>query len=159
MDWSRRAYFRRQKMFRFYVISLATLSFSIFLMPIVNSIKNDTKIPMYIVGALFWIALLSTIRMAIRINSSRRKNSAFNSKYGNLKKLALIHFFQNKKALIMDAVMFASLIAFVITRLVTDNLIIQFLFVSMFAFSFGMHCMLNGINYIYIKHQTTVRRD
>lgn len=159
MDWSRRAYYRRQQMFRYYVISLATLSFSIFLMPIVNSFKNETKIPMYIVGALFWIALLSTIRMAIRINSSRRKNSAFNSKYGNLKRLALIHFFQNKKALIMDAIMFASLIAFVITRLVTNNLIIQFLFVSMFAFSFGMHCMLNGINYIYIKHKSTVRRD
>lgn len=159
MDWSRRAYYRRQQMFRNYVISLATLSFSIFLMPIVNSFKNETKIPMYIVGALFWIALILTIRMAIRINNSRRRNSAFNSKYGNLKKLALIHFFQNKKALIMDAIMFASLIAFIITRLITDNLIIQFLFVSMFAFSFGMHCMLNGINYIYIKHKSTVRRD
>ncbi len=159
MDWSRRAYYRRQQMFRYYVISLATLSFSIFLMPIVNSFKNETKIPMYIVGALFWIALIFTIRMAIRINNSRRRNSAFNSSYGNLNKLALIHFFQNKKALIMDAIMFASLIAFIITRLLTDNLIIQFLFVSMFAFSFGMHCMLNGINYIYIKHKSTVRRD
>lgn len=159
MDLSRRAYYRKQQMFRFYVISLATLSFSIFLMPIVNSIKNDTKIPMYIVGVLFWIALLSTIRMAIRINKSRRKNSVFNSGYGNLKKLTLIHFFQNKKALIVDAVMFASLIAFIITRLVTDNLTIQFLFVSMFAFSFGMYFMLNEINYIYVKHKTTVRRD
>lgn len=159
MDWSRRAYYRRQQMLRYYVISLATLSFSIFLMPIVNSFKNETKIPMYIVGALFWIALIFTIRMAIRINNSRRRNSAFNSSYGNLNKLALIHFFQNKKALIMDAIMFVSLLAFIIARFLTWNTIIQFLFVSMFAFSFGMHCMLNGINYIYIKHKTKVRRD
>lgn len=149
----------KHKMLYCYVLSIMVTSLSIFLMPIVNGFKNETKIPMYIVGAIFWIALISTVRMAIRINSSRRKNSAFNSKYGDLKKLALIHFFQNKKALIMDAIMFASLIAFIITSLITDNLIIQFLFVSMFAFSFGMHCMLNGINYIYIKHKSTVRRD
>ncbi len=159
MDWIKSACYRRQKMFRFYTISLAVLSLSMFLMPIVYSFRSDTRIPMYIVAVLFWIALLSTIRMAININNSRRRNAAFNTKYKGLKKLALIHFFQNKKAFIMDSVMFVSLIAFVIIRFITDSLVIQFLFVSMFAFSFGMHCMLNGINYIYINHKSTVRRD
>lgn len=159
MDWSRRSYYRRQRMLRNYTVALATLSLSIFLMPIVNGFKDSTKIPMYMVGALFWIALILTIGMAIRINNSRRRSSAFNIKYEGLRKLGLIHFFQNPKALIMDAIMFASLLAFIIARFLTWNAIIQFLFVSMFAFSFGMHCMLNGINYIYIKHKTKVRRD
>ena len=159
MDWSRRSYYRRQRMLRNYTVALATLSLSIFLMPIVNGFKDSTKIPMYIVGALFWIALILTVGMAIRINNSRRRSSAFNIKYEGLRKLGLIHFFQNPKALIMDAIMFASLLAFIIARFLTWNTIVQFLFVSMFAFSFGMHCMLNGINYIYIKHKTKVRRD
>lgn len=159
MDWSRRSYYRRQRMLRNYTVALATLSLSIFLIPIVNGFKDSTKIPMYMVGALFWIALISTVGMAIRINNSRRRSSAFNIKYEGLRKLGLIHFFQNKKALIMDAIMFVSLLAFIIARFLTWNTIIQFLFVSMFAFSFGMHCMLNGINYIYIKHKTKVRRD
>ena len=59
----------------------------------------------------------------------------------------------------MDAIMFASLLAFIVARFLTWNTVVQFLFVSMFAFSFGIHCMLNGINYIYIKHKTKVRRD
>ena len=159
MDWSRRAYYRRQKMLRNYTVWLGLLSFSVFLMPIVDSFKKNMNLPLYLVGALFWLTLISTIYMAVRINNSRRRNLAFNEKYGSLKKLALIHFFQNKKALIMDAVMFASIIAFVITRFLNGGLIIQFLFVSMFVFSFGMHCMLNGINYIYIKHKISVRRD
>lgn len=154
-----RAHYRWQKMFRSYTISLAILSLSIFLMPIGYGLRSDTRIPMYIVAVLFWMALFSTIRMAVNINSSRRKNVAFHAKYKSLKKLALIHFFQNKKALIMDSMMFVSLISFVIMRFITDSLVIQFLFVSMFAFSFGMHCMLNGINYIYINHKSTVRRD
>lgn len=158
MDWSRRSYFRRQKMLRYYTIALAVLSFSIFLVPIVNGFKNITKIPMYMVGVLFWISFISTIGMAIRINNSRRRSSVFNSRYHGLKKLALIHFFQNRKALIADVIMFASLITFVIGRFRAWNTTLLFLLVSMFVFSFGMHCMLNGINYIYIKHKTTVRR-
>ena len=158
MDWSRRSYYRRQKMLRNYTIALAILSLSIFLMPIVNGFKENTKIPMLMDGISFWIALISTVGMAIRINNSRRRSSTFNMNYEGLKKLGLIHFFQNKQALIMDMIMFASLITFVVARFLVWNITVQFLFVSMFAFSFGMHCMLNGINYIYIKHKTKVRR-
>ncbi len=158
MNRSQSAYYRRQRMFCCYVRSLAALALSIILMPIVYYLRNTTRIPMYIVAVLFWMALFLTIRMAVNINNSRRRNSAFNKKYKTLKKLALIHFFQNKMALIMDSIMFVSLIAFVVMHFITDNLVIHFLFVSMFAFSFGMHCMLNGINYIYINHKSTVRR-
>jgi len=59
----------------------------------------------------------------------------------------------------MDAMMFVSLIAFIVARFLRWSTTVCFLFVSMFLFSFGMHCMLNGINYIYIKYKTNVRRD
>ena len=145
-------------MLRWYVAALLVLSASIFVMPIVNGLKERTKIPMVVDGVLFWIALIATVGAAVRINVSRRRSTAFHIKHGGLKKLGLIHFFQNKKALSMDVIMFASLITFIIARFFVWNTTVQFLFVSMFVFSFGMHCMLNGINYIYVKHKATVRR-
>lgn len=153
MDWSRRSYYRKQRMLRNYTAALATFSLSIFFVPIVGSFKRNTKIPMYMVGALFWIALILTVTLAARINNSRRRSSAFNIKFEGLRKLGLIHFFQNGKALIADAVMFLSLLAFIFARFLTWNTIICFLIISIFSFSFGMHCMLNGINYIYIKQK------
>lgn len=159
MDWTRRSYCRRQKMLRYYTVALVILSLSILLIPIVNDIKTSTKIPLYMDGVLFWIGFFSTIRTAVKINKSRRRSLTFNERYGKLKKLGLIHFFQNKAAAMMDAMMFVSLIVFIAARFLGWSITVRFLLVSMFLFSFGMHCMLNGINYIYIKHKTNVRRD
>lgn len=159
MDWTRRSYRRRQKMLRHYIIALIVLSLSVFLMPIVNGIKTGTRVPIYMDGALFWIGFISTVRMAVKINSSRRRSASFNKRYGKQKKLGPVHFFQNREAVLMDVMMFVSLIAFIAARFLRWNTTVRFLLVSMFLFSFGMHCMLNGINYIYIKHKTNVRRD
>lgn len=158
MDWSRRVNAQKQRMLVIYIVSLALFALSILLMPFVNAGKRDSKIPMYLDGALFWVSGISTIYQAIRINHSRRINAVFNKEYPGLKKLALLHFFQNKPALVMDLMMFISLSAFAIGRFLAWNLKVQFFLISMFVFSFGMHCMLNGINYMYIKHKTTARR-
>lgn len=153
MEQTRKSYHRRQKMLRNYTIALTALSLVIFCMPFAHKIRNTTKLPMYLTGALFWIALIGTIAAAIKINTSRRRSPVFSSNYPGLKKLALIHFFQNKKAFLADLVMFTSLIAFVIGRFLVWNTIVLFVFISAFVFSFGMHCILNGINYIYIHQQ------
>lgn len=154
-----RSYRHKQKMLKCYVLALTLLSFSIILMPIVSKFNDSTKIPMYIVGLLFWTAMILIIITVVRINKSRKRSLGFNTKYAGLKKLGLIHFFQNKNAVIADIIMFGSLIAFVLSLLLAWNTMVQFIFFSMLLFSFGMHCMLNGINYIYIKHKTTVRRN
>lgn len=153
MGRSRRAYDRKQNMLRWYTAALAVLAVSFFLMPIANGVKRSTRIPMYADGALFWIALLATVGMAVRINGARRRSQVFGSAYKGRKKLGLTHFFQNKPALCMDLLMFASLLAGIIAWFLSWDIIIQFLFISLFVFSFGMHCMLNGMNYIYIKHK------
>ena len=114
---------------------------------------------MYIAGALFWTAFILTVGMAVRINKSRHRSELFNREYEGLKKIGLLHFFQNKEALVMDAMMFTSLIVLIIIRVLKANVTVQSLFISLFVFSFGMHCMLNGINYVYIKYKTEVRRD
>ena len=158
MDWSHRVYSQKQKLLIRYIVALATLSLSLFVMPFANDIKRVTKIPMCLDGALFWLSAYVTVRTAVKINNARRNNIVFNKKYSGLKKLALIHFFQNKPAWIMDSLMFGSLVMVVISKIREWDIKIQFLLIAIFVFSFGMHCMLNGINYIYIRYKSTVRR-
>lgn len=158
MNRLQKNYRQKQEMLWWYIVSLVFLSLSLIFMPIVSELKSSTKIPMLANGALFWLSLIFTVCAAIRINSSRQKCADFNEKYKKLKKLGLVHFFQNKQAIVIDVIMFFSLTASVLSQIYVWKLIIQFLFVSIFVFSFGMHCMLNGINYIYIKHKTKVRR-
>ncbi len=141
-----------------YTIALAVLSLSLIMMPIVNGIKEKTKIPMYAVGVLFWVGLIMTVVMAVRINNARKRDTAFQKRRGNHKKMSLIHFFQNKKALVSDVAMLASLTALVVACFTTENVFVHFSLVSLLVFSFGMHCILNGVNYNYIEFKKTVRR-
>lgn len=148
---------RRKQMLWLFTGFLAALAFGIFLMPIGSLNKDRTIIPMYVSGILFWIGIIGTVVMAFRINRSRKISYRFNEQYGNLKQFGLIHFFQNQEAVIIDIGMFVSIIAFIIAKICTRNLIVSFIFLALFVFTFGMHCMLNGINYRYLKYK--VRRD
>ena len=126
-------------------------------MPIASVQQEVTKIPMFISGGGFWIGLIGTITMAVKINYSRKKSYRFEDKPLKVKQLGLISFFKNKEAKVADIAMFASCICFIVTRICTDNLYWLFIFLALFVFSFGMHCMLNGKNYIYLNQK--VRRE
>ena len=152
----RNQYYRRQRrrrMFYLYTIFLVGLSVSVFIMPIGFKTEDKSMILTYISGTLFWIGLLGTIVMAIWITLSRRQSQGFAKIHPNHNRLGLIHFFQNKPALICDIMMFVSLFGFIITRILVGTTIWPFIFLSILIFSFGMHCMLNGSNYIYINYR------
>ena len=157
---SRRSYRRRQTMLRRFEIFLILMSLSVALMPLGTRYKDITKIPLYAFGLLFWIGLIGTIIFAVKINTSRKRSPVFKELYGDKTKLGLIHFFQNRFAIISDSVLFLSIIGLIISRITSNNLNIQFILLSILIFSFGMHCMLNGIDYIYIKYSKhEVRRE
>ena len=153
----RAQYYRRQqrkRMLYLYATFLAVLSVSIFIMPFGIKLADKSMILTYISGIMFWIGLLGTIAMAVHITLSRRRSKGFEQIYPNHKRLGLIHFFQNMPAFICDILMFVSLVGFVITRIWVGTSIWPFIFLSILIFSFGMHCMLNGSNYIYINYRT-----
>ena len=157
---SRSSYRRRQIMLRRFVILLVLMALSVALMPLGTRFKEITKIPLYVIGLLFWIGLIGTILSAVKINISRKSSPVFRELYGDKAKLGLIHFFQNRLAIIFDFVLFLSIIGLIISRIVFNSLSIQFILISILIFSFGMHCMLNGIDYIYIKYSKhEVRRE
>lgn len=149
----RSSYLRRQRKFALYIVFLLILAVSIVLMPIGTEQKEKSIIPLVISGVLFWIGLLGTIGMAVNINMSRRASPVFEKLYPNLRQFGLIHFFQNRPALIADVAMFVSITVFAVVRFLNASNIWQFTFIALIVFTFGMHCMLNGINYIYVKYR------
>ena len=132
---------------------------AIALMPWGNEMKDKTMLIMYCSGASFWVGLIGTIYMALRINRNRKGSYRFNELFGNRKQLGLIHFFQNTEALIVDVAMVISLITLIVARLCSANLQVIYVIIAVFVFSFGMHCMLNGMNYKYINYSKYVKEQ
>lgn len=141
-------------MFYLYMIFLAIISLSILIMPFGTKYAEYTMSITYISGALFWIGLIGTIIMAGFITCLRRKSNSFQKMYPNLKKLGIIHFFQNIPAFFCDTLMILSAIGFVLMLIWFEKTPYPFIFLSLLIFSFGMHCMLNGSNYIYVNYMT-----
>lgn len=144
---------RRKRMIWLYTEFLFIWSLSIAIMPLGSMMKESSRLPMYLSGAMFWIGFAGTVGMTIRINYCRRNSYGFNEQFPKLKQFGLIHFFQNKAAIVADVAMFVSIIGIIVSRFVTNNLFSVFLFIAIFLFAFGMHCMLNGANYRYIKYK------
>lgn len=131
---------------------LAVLALGIMLMPIGGMNKEKNMLFLYLSGCSFWVGILGTICMICLIHCSRKRNSQFMNDFGNMKRYGFMQFFQNKEAVIADCVMFASGIGFVISRICVSHLILSFILLAIFVFSFGMHCMLNGNDYRYLKY-------
>lgn len=141
------------KKFYLYIFFLFLLSLSVAIMPCVSYISESMRLWSVINGILFWSGVGGVIFFALNINKSRCIDKNYNKKYAEKITPGIILFFQNEHAKIADIIMFISIIGIVITVVFTKNNIIIFIMISAFIFSFGMHCMLNGINYIYINYK------
>lgn len=148
---------RKKQMFAHYVIFLLVWTISIFLMYIASMYKDATKVPTLIAGGVFWIGLIGTLGSARKINNTRKNSYIFKKENSRIKQFGLIFFFKNKEATVADIAMIVSLLGFAAVRIYADSLFLLFFFLAVFVFSFGMHCLLNGKNYIYLKYK--VRRE
>lgn len=150
----RNSYRQRQRKFWAFVISLLVLSVSIALLP-AGELNGELKTVMiWVAGSLFWIGLAATVIMAVNINHSRRASPVFRSLYPGLRQFGPINFFRNRPATVADVMMILSLIGSVAALLYANSNYIKLGTIAVFVFSFGMHCMLNGVNYIYLKYKT-----
>lgn len=135
-----------------FIAFLVLISVSLLLMPISNGTEESNRILTICAGLFFWLGLMGTLTMALVINRNRKIDKKFKKEFPKLKQLGIIHFFQNKYACIADVAMFISLVGFLISELWINVLFVSFFFLAVFVFSFGMHCMLNGINYKYLNY-------
>lgn len=142
---------KQKTLWLLYILFLAILSFAFIIMPFASSLEERTSILIYISGGIFWMGLIGTIVMAIIINSHRKKSLSFRKEHSGLKQFGLISFFKNKEAKIADIAMFSTFVGFILAISVIKNIYVIFFCLSLLVCSFGLHCMLNGINYLYIK--------
>lgn len=130
--------------FGFFVMSVDFM-----LMPIgSNDITHDYRWLDIITGLLFWIGLIvGTVLFAIYISKCKK---LYNENRGNKnvyqeKHIGLITFFSNKAAMIADVALFISIILFGVLMIFTDRTsYICYISISILAFSFIMHCILNS---------------
>ena len=132
----------------------AVLAISFLLMPI-------EKLG-FIPGILFWGGLL--IGVVLQIVLGARRNSLFkkyNVKRKTMQKVrnGLLSFGSNKPALIADCCLIASVIASILTFILTKGTgLVCYVCISVLVFSFSMHCILNGRIYVFVKNQDRVRQ-
>lgn len=148
----RKSYIFKRCLFAFNVVFLALLSLSFAFMPF-STRDESSKTLVIATGLLFWLGLLGTIILALLINHFRRSDVAFNKAAKKYKRFALTHFFQTFPGMIFDILLILSTIAFIVVIAINLSLSIKFILISVIIFSFGMHCMLNGINFVYVMNK------
>lgn len=142
---------KKKHMLQIYAVFLFIWSFSVLLMPIASAVKDTTRILLVVSGMLFWFGAISTVGIAFYINQCRKRSSKLKKETVEKERIGVLQFFRNKHAKMADIVMFVSGIGFILVRFLKDGSFITFAFLAVFVFSFGMHCMLNGINYKYLQ--------
>lgn len=144
---------KKKQQFLCFSCFLFVWALAVVIMPVGSAIRNDYEGILIVSGCLFWLGVIGTAFSAFRINLSRKRSLCFKKAYPQLRQFGLTSFCKNKLAAIADITVIISIIGAVVAQMVFKNIYISFVFIALFVFSFGMHCMLNGINYIYITHK------
>ena len=105
-----------------------------------------------IASIVFWVMLLIGILVQIMLYISMRESikSDFATKK---RKIGLICLFSNRYADVADLLMIVSMIILIISFILTDaSNYFNYIILSVFVFSFSMHCVLNGRKFYYMIH-------
>lgn len=105
-----------------------------------------------IAGIAFWVMLIIAVAAQLMLCVSMRESikSDFSTKK---RKIGLICFFGNRYAAVADLLMIVSMIILIISFILTDaSNYFNYIILSVFVFSFSMHCVLNGRKFYYMIH-------
>lgn len=127
----------------------------LFLIPVVNVYGTDfQRISSYIVATIFWSCLVIIIVLIFKTSGKRRllekniENIRLKRKY----RLGIISFFKNQEAMIADLILFVSFVFSIVLIAFEINVDwLVYIMISLFFFTFNLHCLLNGKNYRYLK--------
>ncbi len=129
------------------VICFLLMACDFLIMPIGNNIEKNMSLFKVLTGTLFWLPLISGCVLQIILYSFYKKKSN-NRKLTDCKFFGAISFFKNKLAAIFDLIFVISLVLFIIMLIFTDATgYFCYVLISLFSFSFCMHCILNGKMY------------
>jgi len=144
---------RKKKWLRQYSFFLLVAALAVMVTPLAAGWGEEDPRPLIILGSCLWFGILGAVAVSLRIGIARRKDPDFPVAKSRWKYLGLVRFFKNSNALIADVGMILSLIVSAIFELCDGNQTMEFVFLGILVFTFGMHCMLNDLNYLYINHK------
>jgi len=114
-------------------------------------------------GILFWVGLLTGTVLQIVLNAHRKKVFAkHNIKRITMQKqrCGLLSFASNLPAAVADGVMLLSLVATVLTFVLTKGIgYLCYVCLAVLVLSFSLHCILNGTNYVYVSNYDKLRQS
>lgn len=120
------------------IICFLLMSASFLIMPIGNKLESNVRLFDVFTGCLFWLPLIAGIVLQIIMSVINKDNT-------DKKRCGAISFFKNKIAAIFDILTIISLIVFVAMIIFTSaTSYFCYVLIAIFAFSFSMHCILNG---------------
>ena len=137
-------------------LSLVIISFSS------SEITEVLQLISYIIAGVFWLCLLIGV-ISLVITNKRKEMNLTKDKLPLVFGIGIFSFFRNKKSIVIDIILFISLITnvlFVILKININWAIIISMVIFVFALIF--HSFLNGKNYkclTYFKNNTTEKGD
>ena len=105
-----------------------------------------------IASIVFWVMLIIGIAAQIMLYIIMRESikSDFTTKK---RKIGLICCFSNRYAAVADLLMIVSAVILTVSFIFTDaSNYFNYIILSVFVFSFSMHCILNGRKFYYMIH-------
>lgn len=125
------------------VVCFFLMSADFLIMPIGNNIEKNMGWFEILTGILFWLPLIAGVVLQVILSLNYKKN--FNKNIVDNKLFGAISFFKNKIAAVFDVISVISLITFIAMLTFTSaTSYFCYILISLFAFSFCMHCVLNG---------------
>lgn len=129
------------------VVFFTASSMSFILIPV--SDFNGTSIQRffaYTVGAMFWLGVIVGLAVTFSLGSVRQKAG-----YCKYPIPGILCFFKTKSGIFFDIIMFFSLALFIGAKLLlADYEWVRIIMLSITMFSFYMHSVFNGNNYLFV---------
>lgn len=128
------------------------MSVDFLIMPIGNNVEKNMRWFEVLTGILFWLPLIIGAILQVVLSLNYKKN---NKNMIDNKQFGAISFFKNKIAAVFDVISIISLITFIAMLIFTSaTSYFCYILISLFVFSFCMHCVLNGkiFNSLFTKN-------
>ncbi len=153
------AYRRAKRRYLSAIVFYFLMAFTFLLMPLIPQLRS--LVLSYTLGVCFWLFLALGLLFSF-LASSTVKNALWDTRRGKEWKqhpIGLIAFGKNLYGLIADILCLLSVIAaLILTQTSYSNRFIMYVLIFLAAFSFAMHCMLNGRTLRYLASIRTLRK-
>lgn len=143
---------REKAVFYLYVLFLLFIATSISLTSEAYAEDSSNRMLQLVTSTILYVGILGVVVSAVWINILRKRNKTEDKKK-KISEWGIWCFCKCKEAKLADGVMGVSFLGVIITINNIETYQMAYWFLAIFIVSFGMHCMLNGVNYKYIKQR------